>query len=205
MPRKSGEESISSLAQSAALGTAVAHRHCLVLGLIVLLTGSCRSAVVPQSGQATRSGVVGFEYAAGLRPTLPTLSVGQEYRAAFALPENPLPEYPPPLLAFHLPRQEVVVRVVIGADGTVVRFEDSPVPSSVDPRYLADFVEAVRSTVSSWRFEPALIRSFEPSPDYDGDGKSDFPVMSGFERLTSYHDLRFAFEVKEGHGVVSGN
>lgn len=176
----------------------------LALVLSLLLTVSCRSAVVPTAEQASRAGVVGFEYAAELRPTLPKLEEGQEYRAAYALPENPLPVYPTRLLELGLPLQEVVVRVVIGSDGAVVRIEDSPVPSRVEPRYASDFGEAVRSAVREWRFEPAFIRTFAPGPDYDGDGKSDFPVLSGSEQLTSYHDLRFAFEIRDGRGVVNG-
>lgn len=176
----------------------------VALSLCLLVTGSCRSAVVPTAEKANRAGVVGFEYAAELRPTLPKLEGGQEYRAAYALPENPLPVYPPQLLELGLPRQEVVVRVVIGSDGAVERFEDSPVLSRVDPRYSSDFDEAVRSAVREWRFEPAFIRTFGPGPDNDGDGKPDFLIMSGSEQLTSYHDLRFAFEVRDGRGVVSG-
>lgn len=179
-------------------------RSFFVLGLSLLLTASCRSAGVPSAERAMGTGVVGFEYAAEVRPTLPKLEGGQEYRAAYALPENPLPEYPPQLLPLGLPRQEVVVRVVIGSDGAVLRFEDSPVPSRVDPRYASDFGAAVRTAVREWRFEPAFIRTFEPGPDNDGDGKSDFPIMRGSEQLTSYHDLRFAFEIRAGRGVVNG-
>lgn len=198
-----GPTEVPSRTTSCSPGLGV-RRNILALGLSLLLTASCRSAVVPSGDRAVGTGIVGFEYAAEVRPTLPKLEVGQEYRAAYALPENPLPEYPPRLLRLGLQRQEVVVRVVIGSDGVVVRLEDSPVPSHVDPQYAPDFDAAVRSAVREWRFEPAFVRTFEPGPDNDGDGKSDFLLLRGSELLTSYHDLRFAFEIRDGRGVVNG-
>jgi hypothetical protein len=58
--------------------------------------------------------------------------------------------------------------------------------------------------VKSWQFAPASIRAFGPGPDDDGDGKADFTVLKAETALTSYHDLRFFFEVKDGRGVVTG-
>lgn len=96
-----------------------------------------------------------------------------------------------------------MVRVIIDSNGNVARFEESPVPSKVDPNYRSDFVRAIEEMVRSWTFEPAHIREFGPSSDDDGDGKPDFLILRKQTELTSYHDLRFLFEVKDGRGVVT--
>ncbi len=189
----------------------MAFRQPLLLLVLVLTSVACKTParrveppqITPPPADS-REGQVGFEVVADLPASVPHLESDQEYRPAYALPTNPLPIYPAELLRHNLPPQEVVVRVIIDSDGNVARFEESLVPSKVDPNYRSDFVRAVEETVRSWTFEPAHIREFGPSSDDDGDGQPDFLILRKHTSLTSYHDLRFIFEVKEGRGVVTG-
>jgi hypothetical protein len=174
--------------------------------ILALACVACKTAAAPKVEalpRDNREGRVGFEVVSDLKPNVPVLGAAEEYRAAYPFPENPLPVYPASLLQHNLPRQEVVVRVIIDGDGNVARFEASPVTSNVEPLYKDDFVHAVEETVKTWRFDPANIRTFGPGPDTDGDGQSDFVEMKDSRNLTSYHDLRFFFEIKDGRGVVT--
>lgn len=173
--------------------------------LLLALAGAACKTAAPRAEpppRDNREGQVGFEVVSDLKPTVPPLEAEEEYEPAYPL-ENPLPVYPAALLPRNLPRQEVVVRVIIDGEGRVARFEESPVASKADPLYRADFVRAVEETVRSWSFFPANIRRFGPGPDTDGDGQSDFVELKESRTLTSYHDLRFFFEIKDGRGVVT--
>lgn len=188
-------------------------RQALFLLVLALTSVACKTpaprveplrAAPPPPPAINREGQVGFEVVADLPALVPHLESDQEYRPAYALPTNPLPVYPAELLPHNLPPQEVVVRVIIDSEGNVARFEESPVPSKVDPSYRSDFVRAIEETVRAWTFEPAHIREFGPASDDDADGQPDFLILRKHTSLTSYHDLRFIFEVKDGRGVVTG-
>ena len=179
--------------------------------LLALFSTGCKTPmgvpagpVEPPSPGISREGQVGFEMVGDLKPTVPVIEADQEYNAAYAMGSNDLPVYPEDLLRHNLARQEIVVRVIIDTEGRVARLEESPVPSKGEPAYRADFVRAVEAAVKSWQFAPASIRSFGPGPDDDGDGKGDYTILKSATALTSYHDLRFFFEVKNGQGVVTG-
>ncbi|MEZ5314309.1 MAG: hypothetical protein R2862_12045 [Thermoanaerobaculia bacterium] len=173
---------------------------------IPLTLAACRTVPTPPPAGAASGGrgTVGFSFLEGVPPTLPVLDSNQEFRPAYADPANPLPSYPEDLERLDLPRQEVVVRVIIGADGSVERIGEAPVPSQVDPSSATRFVAAVERAVRSWSFEPAFVRTYGPGPDDDADGVSDYLVLATSETLVSYHDLCFVFEFEEGRGVVSG-
>ena len=178
----------------------------ILLGL-ALLCAACKSAppVKPKPPQPRLGeGEVSFQVIDEVEATTPSLEAGQEYNSAYPLPDNALPIYPAALLPQALSRQEIVVRVIIDDQGNVARFEESPVASKVDPAHRVDFMRAVQETVQSWKFHPASIRGFGPGPDYDADGKPDFAILVTESTLTSYHDLRFYFDVKDGRGVVTG-
>lgn len=191
-------------------------RNTAILFLVLAsFTLGCRTAagpVEPSPGVSpkpetppgvSREGQVDFEVVGELKPSVPVLEADQEYSAAFPMGPNELPVYPEELLRHNLGRQEIVVRVIIDTQGRVARLEESPVPSNGDPAYRADFVRAVETAVRSWQFAPANIRAFGPGPDDDGDGKGDYILLKSETALTSYHDLRFFFEIKEGRGVVT--
>lgn len=181
-------------------------RTAAVLIALALFQVGCKTSTarVEPSPLVSREGQVDFEVVGDLEPSVPVIEADQEYNAAYAVGANPLPAYPEELLRHNLGRQEIVVRVIIDPEGRVARLEESPVPSKGDPAYRADFVRAIEATVKSWQFAPASIRSFGPGPDDDGDGKADFTILKTETALTSYHDLRFFFEVKDGRGVVRG-
>jgi hypothetical protein len=178
----------------------------ILLGL-ALACAACKSSSPRVQPPQPRlgEGQVSFQLIDEVEATTPSLEAGQEYSSAYPLPDNPLPIYPAALLPQALPRQEIVVRVIIDGEGNVARFEESPVPSKADPAHREDFVRAVQETVRAWQFHPARIRGFGPGPDYDADGEPDFAVLVTDATLTSYHDVRFFFEVKNGRGVVTAD
>lgn len=176
----------------------------ILLGL-ALACAACKSAPPAKPPQPRLGeGEVSFQVIDEVEASTPSLEAGQEYSSAYPLEDNALPTYPTALLPQALPRQEIVIRVIIDGEGNVARFEASPVPSKGDPAYQEAFVRAVHETVQSWKFHPASIRGFGPGPDYDANGEPDFAILVTESTLMSYHDLRFFFEVKDGQGIVTG-
>jgi TonB family protein len=122
--------------------------------------------------------------------------------AAYALPENPLPQYPPEALRAKVGDAWVVVRVVVSEDGTIREVRDSPVMRSSGGPYAASFRSAVEQALTRWRFDPAVRRAFEDGPDADGDGKPDFQRLVAQVTISMYFDLRFDFSIVEGRPQV---
>jgi outer membrane biosynthesis protein TonB len=112
--------------------------------------------------------------------------------AAEAGPENKLPEYPPAALRAGCGGGVVAVRIHVGPNGRVLRQGAVPGRSLAAGPCQDEFAAAVRSTVSSWGFFPAMRRVCGD----DGTECTDSPI-------TVYLDLEFRFEVVDGRGRVA--
>ncbi|MFA0924733.1 energy transducer TonB [Xanthomonas fragariae] len=115
---------------------------------------------------------------------------------------NQAPVYPSSLLGKALPPSVICLRVVVGADGRVpssTPLEQPPLcpaQASLDPLML----QAARSAVATWRFEPGL-RCLFPDVEtkrttYGSCGES--PSRAEPVTLT----YRFVFEQRDGKGTV---
>ncbi|HSN53825.1 MAG TPA: hypothetical protein VLT32_04095, partial [Candidatus Sulfomarinibacteraceae bacterium] len=100
------------------------------------------------------------------------------------------------------PKTEVVVRVVIGADGSVTSIRPSPLADAPSGEWAAVFFDAVRQAVRGWRYEPCQLRDLEDGPDMDDDGRPDYTVVVASKPVPVYLDLSFRFEIVGGAGLV---
>jgi TonB family protein len=176
----------------------------LTAGLTILLAAACRSQTPMRVAAVPEPETHGVAAVHTLpRDVPPESSSGHvEVSAAFAQPENPLPEYPPEALRAKAGTAWVVVRIVVNESGTIREVRDSPVMRSSDGPYAAAFRSAVERALEKWQFEPAVRRVFEDGPDNDGDGKPDFQRMVGQLLIPMYFDLRFDFTIVEGRPEV---
>lgn len=78
---------------------------------------------------------------------------GVSYDQPVALPDNPVPAYPPALLSQALPPQAVTVILRVDADGRVM----DVLPREAADAAQAPFQASVRSAVLQWKFFP-LVR-----------------------------------------------
>ena len=117
--------------------------------------------------------------------------------------ESPLPKYPESVLSEQLPPITVTLRILVDSDGTVREVIDSPLEDSTMHAFVADFRDAAASAVRTWRFAPAQLRTLIPGKDLDGDGQSDYRVISDHTALRTYLDIRFTFSLVDGRGEVT--
>ena len=171
------------------------------LSLALLCLGGCAARRLPAASAvgapATR---VDYEALPDPHARLPALSGKQVFMAAVPL-DAPLPAYPGAAPAVDAAPISVVLRVVIDETGIVRDVADSPLdePAGADR---SAFRDAAAGVLRDWRFLPAVIRTLTDGNDVDHDGKPDYTVVTGEERVRSYLDLRFTFEVVDGHGRV---
>lgn len=139
-----------------------------------------------------------------LDPAAPAAEASE--REVFETPRqlagNAMPEYPSELVQSGLSAQNVAVRIVVDGKGQVARVEPLPATdndTAVDPRFL----QAVRSAVMGWRFEPFQVIHWVAGPDLDGDGEPDSETVGSEENRPFRFDMRFRFEVVDGQARVS--
>lgn len=113
-----------------------------------------------------------------------------------------LPVYPAAALAAHDTPHREVVRIVIDDHGSVGQVSDSPMERSDDGPFAADYRRAVDSAVRTWHFQPGVLQHVRDGEDKDGDGKADYKVMTSWEHVAVYYDIRFTFEIVDGKGIV---
>ena len=147
-------------------------------------------------------GVVSYERVVDSEAVRPVADVHQEYVRPTLQPQMPLPAYPEEALAAGAPPTEVVVRVVVGANGSVTSVRPSPLANQPLSELHQLFFEAIRNVVSDWKYEPCHLQEFTDGPDRDGDGKADYRVLAGSTPMAVYLDLAFHFEIVDGAGQV---
>jgi hypothetical protein len=179
-------------------------RRLLGLSLALLCLAGCaaRRHPVASADDGPRPGTrVDYEALPDPNARLPALSEKQVFMAAVPL-DAPLPAYPGAALSPDAAPVQVVLRVVIDETGVVRDVADSPLDVPAPDTDRTAFREAAAGVLRDWRFLPAVIRTLTDGSDVDHDGKPDYTVVSGEERVRSYLDLRFTFEVVDGHGRV---
>jgi TonB family protein len=169
-----------------------------ILACVVVLLPACAARAKPPAGPAvppssvdTREGHTSVRVLDSPEARRPSSKSRVTVVAAEAGPENKLPEYPPAALRAGCGGGVVAVRIHIGPNG---RVRQSAVPgrSPASGPCQDAFAAAVRATVSSWGFFPAMRRVCGD----DETGCTDSPI-------TVYLDLEFRFEVVDGRGRVS--
>jgi hypothetical protein len=91
---------------------------------------------------------------------------------------------------------------VIDTFGNVSEVLDSPMERSDGGASTADYRRAVDDAVRTWRFQPGRFQHVTDGADKDADGKPDYKVMTSWEAVAVYYDIRFTFEIVDGEGVV---
>src|SRR5262245_45982392 len=171
----------------------------VVLSLALLFVAGCAARALPvPPATETR---VDYEALPDPHARLPALSGKQVFMAAVPL-ETPLPGYPGAAAACDTAPVTVVLRIVIDETGVVRDVADSPLDGPATGADRSAFRDAAADVLRDWRFLPAVIRTLTDGNDVDHDGKPDYTVVTGEERVRSYLDLRFTFEVVGGRGRV---
>ncbi|HKB81138.1 MAG TPA: hypothetical protein VKH35_15630 [Thermoanaerobaculia bacterium] len=185
------------------MGRDLPARAHLALLILVGLT-VCRTQSLPTRGVAAISpdaGAVSAKLIADPNAPGVQLGAGEEFVRA-VLSANVSPAYPEELIALHLPRTLIAVRVTFDEAGKFLRIDDSPLAQSTAGRYTPSFRGAVERAVTQWRCRPPRIRKFRPGPDADGDGKSDYGIMVGEKLFKTFFDVSFSFEIVGGMPAV---
>lgn len=84
------------------------------------------------------------------------LEVGQSFSGA-TLARFADPVYPPALLPLKLPPVTLVVRLIIDADGRVVRVQSDPPAQVQQIGHATAFMDAIAACTRQWRFAPLII------------------------------------------------
>jgi len=171
--------------------------------LVMLLAGcAAQRPMADNDASSTRSGQVGMRDISGMiaQPSRMTLAPNESFLVPLEDEGNVAPRYPDTLLARGLPPQAVCVRVGIERDGRVssstqaVALPDCPEP--VDTA----FIDAVRATVSGWRYEPGL-RCVFPDAKTKNDTIGSCGGYTGIPEAVTL-TYRFVFEQRNGRGSV---
>ncbi|WP_235048225.1 energy transducer TonB [Xanthomonas cassavae] len=172
---------------------------CLTLALGGCASGGGEPPPIPARGGQVGMNEISDELVASHRMVL---ADNESFIPPLEDEGNQPPAYPPSLLGQALPPSTVCLQVVVGADGRVPASTPleqpprCPTSASLDPLML----QAARSAVAMWRFEPGLRCLF---PDletkrttYGSCGES--PSRAEPVTLT----YRFIFEQRDGKGTV---
>jgi hypothetical protein len=137
-------------------------------------------------------------------PGNPALGLPEDVQFRRPLPKETktLPTYPANALAAHNGPHREVVRFIIDTHGNVDKIVDSPMESSDEGPFAADYRRAVEEALRSWRYEPGVFQHVKPGEDKDGDGTPDYKIMTSWDLVPVYYDVRFTFEIVDGKGVV---
>ena len=181
------------------IGTRVA-----TLGLLVAST-ACASidhrGKPSQVADSSRRGDVAFQFLQDPSRVVPHLVENQDFMAPVPL-DTPPPKYPTGDHASASAPVTLVVRIVVGEEGTVREVLESPLAGPSSREIDACFRAAVEEAVGGWSFVPAAIRTLAPGEDLDHDSKPDYTVLVDSTRVPAYLDVRFKFEMIEGTGRV---
>jgi hypothetical protein len=176
--------------------------HIVLLALLCLSAGCAHQGLPPTVETAAGSGRVLGDLL--LDPAAAVAEPGERevFEAPRQLAGNAMPKYPPELIQARMPPQSVVARIIVDRTGQVARVEPLPAveaASEADPRFL----DAVRTAVMGWRFEPFQVIRWVQGPDLDGDGDADSETVGSVESRPFRFDMRFRFEVVDGKAEVS--
>jgi hypothetical protein len=137
-------------------------------------------------------------------PGNPALGLPEDvqFRRPFPKETKTLPVYPENALAARDGPHREVVRFIIDPNGNVGEIVDSPMESSDGGPFATEYRRAVEAALRMWRYEPGVLQHVKDGEDKDGDGKPDYKVMTSWEMVPVYYDVRFTFEIVDGEGRV---
>ena len=140
-------------------------------------------------------------------PSNPALGLPEGVQFSRPLPmETPtLPKYPENALAANDGPHREIVRIVIDTHGIVSHVGDSPMGQSDGGPFAQDYRRAVDDAVRTWRYQPGVLQHVVPGNDLDADGKPDYKVVTSWDLVAVYYDIRFTFEIVDGKGVVKAS
>lgn len=181
------------------------NRNAAAWVIVALLATGCapkKHAAPIAPSPPSPEGKASYKYI--LDPANPALNLPADVQFVRPMPVDmkTLPKYPERALAAHDGPHRELVRIVIDSEGGVGQVLDSPMGPSDGGPFAADFRRAVDDAVRTWRFEPGEFRHVADGADKDGDGKPDYKIMTSWDRVAVYYDIRFTFEIVEGRGVV---
>jgi hypothetical protein len=180
-------------------------RHIGVLALPALLALGCahkKLATAPSPPPRLPEGKSKYSYI--FDPGNPALGLPEDVQFRRPLPKETktLPKYPESALAVHDGPHREVVRFVIDTEGKVKEIVDSPMEASDGGPFAADYRRAVEEALRTWRYEPGVFQHVKPGEDKDGDGKPDYKIMTSWDLVPVYYDVRFTFEIVDGKANV---
>ncbi|GAB3388993.1 energy transducer TonB [Lysobacter fragariae] len=175
----------------------------IVVMTLACALAACASHPAIRDEPATNArGQVGIEDLSATVASTARLELAEDEHFLGALPEagNAPPAYPADLLSRRLPPQSVCLRVSVDENGAVPASISIQLPpdcvtsDGVDARFL----DAARSAVAAWQFDPAMRCIF------DHGRKPDTVTCDGARQVTQAVSLtyRFVFEQRDGRGTV---
>ena len=177
----------------------------LAIGALISATTDCAPNMRPaQVAPPPPSAEGKTTYSYIFDPANPALDLPADvqFMRPMALETKTLPVYPAAALAAHDTPHREVVRIVIDDRGSVGQVADSPMEQSDGGPFAADYRRAVDAAVRTWRFRPGVLEHVRDGEDKDGDGKADYKVMTSWDPVAVYYDIRFKFEILDGKGIV---
>jgi hypothetical protein len=177
----------------------------LVAGaLVVVMAGCVAKKPMPAAAPPLPLPEGKSRYSYIFDPGNPALGLPEDVQFRRPMPKETktLPRYPENALAARNGPHHEVVRFVIDTRGNVDKIVDSPIESSDGGPFAADYRRAVEAALRDWRFEPGVFQHVKPGEDKDGDGKPDYKIMTSWDLVPVYYDVRFTFEIVDGKGVV---
>lgn len=173
--------------------------------LVCMALAACAPVPPKHSANDARSGVSGRVEAQGLAvPAAQRYSAegNVKYVQALGYPENAMPEYPPQILALHLPETIVRVRLVVDAAGNVtgVAALDDAVGVGKE-----SFLALIRKTCFGWKYSPLLRLDLASGPTtVEEDGAT--VTYEGRPTALPFHlDYAFRFTQHDGKPDVGAD
>ncbi|MFT3789841.1 MAG: TonB family protein [Rudaea sp.] len=109
--------------------------------------------------------------------------------------DTPSPQYPPGLIAQHLPPVFVRAKLIVDKQGKVGEVRVQP-----DGSRAPEFDSAVRGAVSHWRYSPLRHVAWKEVKDAEGSITDSQQTLD--ETLPFSLDYEFRFELRDGKPVV---
>jgi hypothetical protein len=124
---------------------------------------------------------------------------GSFYDYPVPAPSNPMPAYPPDLLAAQLPPVRIRVRVIVSEAGLVSQVTPIDPSDAVHPRFIA----AVQDAVLRWRYMPLVKVERGPVQTriIAHGHETTYPGVA--TALPFHEDCEFTFTQRDGTGSAS--
>ncbi len=168
--------------------------HATTLAATCVLLTACATTVPPKAAAPSLSGIARYEPVSRPDEARYPLQSGQTSNAPTATRWSD-PVYPPALVALNLPTQVLLVKLVIDTDGHVTRVLPDAGSEGNHGPHAAAFLQAIRTAVQDWRFDPLRIVTWT--------GSGADRVLVSTRTLPYSLEYRFTFSIVDGKGTAS--